>query len=258
MDLDTTDLLKQQYQFGEWVGRRTTPFGLFIHGLFVPSTVLSEWYAAHSRRLVQPNRPIYIRTLWAANESAREPSLVTEIYECDSMLTAHETLLALTAGFQVPMLKLGADAEGLGDIWLQAANDSCMLFARANLVVVISPLQSVGSAVIQSAERIDMFIKDRPAAETLSADSSRLTAPTETKTLKAPIGRHTTLDIPGIQTDRASDAVCVKIFYDKGQVFREANDVVFDPETSGDANIDMYELNPDGAVRNRAVNVHVE
>lgn len=258
MDVETSGLLKRQYRFGEWAGRRTTPFGLFIHGLFVPSTVLSEWHAVRSRRIVQPNKPIYIRTVWAEGESAHEPSLVTEIYECDSMLAAHETLLSLTASFQVPMLKPGTNAEELGDIWFQTADSSSMLFARANLVVVISPLLPISSAVVRSAELIDMFIKDRPAAKSLAADSSRRAAVSETKTLKAPLGGRTTLDIPGIQADRASDAVCVKVFCDKGQVFREANEVVFDPETTGDANIEMYELTPEGAVRNRAVNVHVE
>ncbi len=178
MDISKLEYLKRQYGFEEWRDRDRLQENLLIWKFFPGGDELSGWQPRRIQRVLPPDAetgavsdsprgrgdaPASIQSLWQRSDGADEALLRLDTFECGSRGDAHEYLLRLLGEFQSPLLRRAETAAG--DVAFGFPRETVMLFARANLVLLLRNAGRAVQSLAPLAGQLDETLVSRPEAE---------------------------------------------------------------------------------------------
>lgn len=158
MDAGQRRFLEQRYRVSEWHGRSASRRLLKQVGL--ERSQLRGW---RLQRAVGDERakPPVIRLLWSRGESMDE-LLAVDFFECASITAAHDQLLEALSNMESGAVERRTDADAPGDVAF-GLDDTMMLFARANMVVLIRNAGPTVVTVGPAARELDAMLVRRLA-----------------------------------------------------------------------------------------------
>jgi hypothetical protein len=133
--------LEQRYGASKWHGRGTRGRRVLKNFTFEGSEIFG-WTLERARR--DEETPPAIRSLWRHGESAGE-LLSVDVFECASVKAAHDQLIEALGNIESGVVERRTEKSAAGDVAF-GLRDTMVLFARANLVVLI---RNAGPTVVR-------------------------------------------------------------------------------------------------------------
>lgn len=253
MDNAIYDPLKRQFGFEEWRGRNTLSESLLIWRFYQGEDDFPGWKPIRIQTVQAPGWPQAIQSAWQPVEGAEESLLTVNVYELEGRPEAHEFLIRLLGDFQ--SREVSRKEQGYaGDVAFAPPEDNALLFARANLAVL---LQNGGRKVLplaSLASHLDEELSSRPqpAEGQVAPQIRRFTAGAE----RAKIGEQVPLEVEAI--DPLGRSVWFKLFSPAGEIRLVEGRPVYIPSAAGEQRITLYALNPNRAAARQEVTLVVE
>ncbi len=157
---DGLEAFRERHGFEDWRGSRTTDEELFVWEFFFGGRELPGFRALRIDTVEAPAWPLAIQSLWGSTESAEdEEQLVRiDVYECASRADADELVVRLLAQFQSPLIE--RRRNGLGDVAFGMPGDTSLVFARANVAVVVLNAGGEVQSVEPVAREVDRLFTE--------------------------------------------------------------------------------------------------
>ena len=145
---------------GAWRGARALDEELFIFGFALAGDELTGWTGEEIRCLSVPGWPPAVHSVWSRGEVGR---LVVDVFECAPRLAAHD-------------LAIEALAPRLGDVAFAASTRGAIMFARANLLVILRHAAHQPDSVFGAALELDRLVSSKPSVPGIALDFGHLDA----------------------------------------------------------------------------------
>ncbi len=161
MHADQKRFLEERFHASEWHGRGG-PGKRVLKGFRFEGSEIRGWTLHRAQRDDRAEPPA-IRSLWRRGESDGE-MLAVDVFECASVKAAHDQLLAVLANMESGAIERRTEKNAHGDVSFGLAN-TMLLFARANVVVLI---RNAGTAVVPVdtvARELDALLGERLESE---------------------------------------------------------------------------------------------
>ncbi|MCY7277769.1 MAG: hypothetical protein LH702_29535 [Phormidesmis sp. CAN_BIN44] len=216
------DFLKQRFEYEAWRGRKTLEQNLFIWKFMLSGSEFPGWQAAFIQPLEIPEFPPFIQSIW--QRLAAEPGalLRVDVYECDSLLAAHEFLLQLLDTFQSPLIQRQIDSP-IGDVAFAPPGDVGIIFARANLVVSIHNADQTLIPIAEIAQQFDHYLSSRPEISSIRSNSG--SSEVSLSVEDSPIGTLVSLAVGALA--EAGRSQWYKFFYPTGEILRQGEQLKY-------------------------------
>jgi hypothetical protein len=278
MNGDQLEAVKRESGFEDWRDRNTLGEGLFVwryalcghevpggsvyldQRVEVPAPPSSEnLAAARVLRLIQ--------SLWRLSDRPEGPALRLDLYECASRAAAHEMLLHLLAQVQIAPLSRREELE-IGDVAFAAAGETALVFARANLAVVVSNAGRALVPIPELARAFDVDLVRKP--EPPEPEIATVVAAAEAigPAARVRVGEAVPIDLAerelapeaeaAVAAVEAGPPPTLKLFYRQGEVAWEKGGLVYHPTAPGRQEVEVYTVGPTGAARRRSFQVDAE
>jgi len=149
--------IEQRFGAKDWYGRG--PRGRrMIQEFGFEGSELMEWTLERMER-DERAKPIAIHSLWRHDEAGNE-LLAVDAFECASVKAAHDQLIETLGDIESAAVERRTGKNAIGDVSF-GLNDTMVLFARANLVVLI---RNAGRTVVKVgtlARSLDKMVERR-------------------------------------------------------------------------------------------------
>jgi hypothetical protein len=160
---DGLDEFRKLYGLDDW--REPPPGGeaLFIWRFALGGQELPGHHAVRIDTVEQPDSPPKIESLWRPEkEDGQRAPLRVDASEASSVTEARALLLRVLAQFQSPQIE--RITEGPGDIAFGPSGYRSLVFARANIVVVMLNAGDEVQSVEPPARELDRLLREGPEA----------------------------------------------------------------------------------------------
>lgn len=250
--------LKQRYAFEDWQSRNSSGENLYIWNVSLTGSEVPGWYAQRIGRQEATGwlpavsaaaadsapvaaQPPMVQSFWQPSAEGRQGLFLNaDLFECASRADAHSFLLDLLSNFQSTTMSLREDAS-LGDVVFTDPQDTFVLSARANVVVLIRNAGRDIIPVIEFARQIDAHLSGKPE-QADRVDS--LVVPefaAEATASDAPPGSELALPLRAARSGRSP---MVKFFSRSGEVVAQGDRLVYQPSAAGEQEIEIYAVTP--------------
>jgi hypothetical protein len=245
--------LKEQYAFEEWGGRSTLGRGLFIWRFGLADGDLPGWIPQRVQVIEPPGMPRVLRSVWSPEAGGTGALLAVDIYEADSREAAHELILQLLANSQAPTVERTAEAP-VGDVTFRDPSGAMVIFARANLVVMVRKAGQLTVPVEETARALDATLVGGTGRAGAASDAASPADP-------APVALGTSgpgetvplrLDAPA-GAGGAGPASWYRIHADGGEVVRQDGELLFRPTDAEAQELVVEEVRAGRAVATRTL-----
>src|SRR6267378_5821313 len=125
--------LEQRYGASKWYGRGRGSRRMLKNYIFDGSEIFG-WTLERAQR-DERAKPPEINSLWRHNESTGA-LLAVKAFECTSIKAAHDQLIVALGNVESGAVERRTEKTAIGDVAF-GLRDTMVLFARANLVVLI-------------------------------------------------------------------------------------------------------------------------
>ena len=146
--------IEQHYRASEWYGRGMKGRRLIKDFRFEGSEVV-EWALDRVQR-DERAKPPAIRSLWRHDESGDE-LLAIDVFECASLKAAHDQVMETLGNIESGAVERRTGKNVIGDVTF-GLGDTMVLFARANLVVLIRNAGRTVVRVVAIARALDQSL----------------------------------------------------------------------------------------------------
>ena len=144
--------IEQRFSAKDWYGRG--PRGRRIVREFgFEGSELVEWTLERCRRDEIP-KPPSIHCIWRHDEAGNE-LLAVDAFECASVKAAHDQVIVILGDIESPLVERRSGKNQIGDVAF-GLNDTMVLFARANIVLLI---RNAGRSVVKVGAIARVFDK---------------------------------------------------------------------------------------------------
>ena len=239
MDNAIFDPLKRQYGFDEWRGRTTLDEGLLIWQFYLGEDEFPGWKPLRIQPVQTPGWPPAIQSVWQPEKGETDALLTVNIYAAESRPEAHDFLIRLLSEFQ--SREVSRQEQGYaGDLAFAPPGDTAILFARANLAVLVQNGGRKLVPVAPLAAHLDetLTAHPQPAEGQVSPQIRRFTTGTET----ARVGDQLPLEVEA--ADPLGRPLWFKFFSSTGEFRLVERRPVYIPAAAGEQRIILYALNP--------------
>jgi hypothetical protein len=161
MEAQQRRYLERRYRARDWHGggRRARAV---IKNFNIDGSEIRRWSLQRMQR-DERGKPPVIHSIWRHGEAMNE-LLAVDVFECASVKAAHDQLLEALANMESNAIERRTNKTAPGDIAF-GLNDTMMLFARANMVVL---LRNAGQTIIPvsaAARELDQLLLRRLEGE---------------------------------------------------------------------------------------------
>jgi hypothetical protein len=164
------DTLVELYDFESWESFERSEEHLFIHKHLLSIAKISGWPPFRIRSWeTEAGFPATFEAFWQGRKKDSGAVLRVSAYQCDSAAAAPAFLLRLLGGIQLTHMKRqesftieGQQALPIGDVAFAGPQESILLFARANFVILIRNVGSEPVRVTEFAYELDRLLKAKP------------------------------------------------------------------------------------------------
>lgn len=268
MDANLFDFLKQKYDYDAWAGRNKLDESLFIWEYTLGEDELAGWQIHHAQSLPPPPASLLpetarmhgapaagwlraIQSIWSPPGS--DDSLLNiDIYECASRRSGHELLTRLLGEFQSPAGSLQEQAA-IGDVAFADQLNAVMLFARANLVILI---RNAGRDLVPASDlaaRFDQELISKPEATDEQAAPEIRKFQTMEKEIQ--VGKEAGLELEALA--RTAQPIWYKLFASSGEFRAEHERLIYEPAETGSQEITIYAIGTDRRAARETLQLNV-
>lgn len=158
--------VKANYKFSEWAGKtREGDREARMADFLIRSDELQGWRLEEKEELSPSDRQRHIvRYVFKPAREGGGGRLVSTVFECSSVLDAHETLIDVVMTYMAPDLPR-CEAKGLevGDICFGSHGpvNLSVIFARFNILVEVKSTDPEAAPVDEFARGVDSLIYDQ-------------------------------------------------------------------------------------------------
>lgn len=247
--MDPAHAVRERIEFDEWFGANQLDEELYVSRFFVPDAAVSDLSMVRSSTAVGRGRTQ--TTVWVPGAGMGDTLVRIDVSEQPSRAAAHVALPRILTNVQSPALRFDPD-DDLGDVRIGGTGPGCRIFARANLVVVVTATGRDPVDVDDIARRIDQHLIDRPPDDATEASPSS--------------GLVVTLDAPDLDTEESvigvdadaslapsGEPAMLRIFSATGEVSLSGTDLVYRPSLRDRHRIRVYAEAVDPARRGDTV-----
>ena len=153
MQAEQKQFLEQRYGAHEWYGRNREK--RVVKGFSLDKLELPGW-TLHRVQRDEDAKPPVMHSLWRRGDSASE-LLAIDVFECASAKAAHDQLMEALGNMESGAVERRTGKEASGDVAF-GLNDTMVLFARANVVVLIRNAGPKVVGVGEVARAIDSHV----------------------------------------------------------------------------------------------------
>ncbi|HKE29166.1 MAG TPA: hypothetical protein VKB88_42740 [Bryobacteraceae bacterium] len=144
--------IEQRFGAKDWYGRG--PRGRrMVKEFGFEGSELVEWRLERSHR-DEGTKPPSIHSIWRHDEAGNE-LLAVDAFECASVKAAHDQLIEILGDLESPLVERRTGKNQIGDVSF-VLNDTMVLFARANIVLLI---RNAGRSVVKVGVTARVFDK---------------------------------------------------------------------------------------------------
>lgn len=133
MQSEHKEFLEKRHDANEWHGRGARGRRV-IKDFDFDGSEIHGWTLQRARRDEQVKPPV-IRSIWRHGESDSE-LLSVDVFVCASVKAAHDQLIEALGNFESDAIERRTEKNAPGEVAF-ALNDTMVMFARGNLVVLI-------------------------------------------------------------------------------------------------------------------------
>jgi|SRR5947209_5118083 len=161
------DELARYFEFDTWRDVNRLSTNLFILNFFVTGKEieLAEWSSSDVER-IKPREeagiPVTL-SVWHKSMGKNLASISMRIHECADRAAAHRLLLEHLSFFQSPDIFQLKESE-IGDVVFGNASHHFLLFARANLIVMMTNASRNLIRVDEFATKVDNYLANEPSS----------------------------------------------------------------------------------------------
>lgn len=245
------EALKGHYAFKEWSNINRLKENLFVRYFQFLPLLFPGWHIHRSRIIEQAGLPLKHMSTWQRDNGDPDTVLRVETYECSSRAAAHEMLLEILAGFQSPGV-LRSDDLDIGDVVFTVPGNAGIAFARANMAVFVSNAGRKQVSIPEIAHLLDHAVYDKPEAAQNEAPELLM------KFAGRGSDRLKTHEVRSLQVEmKNKEQSCYKFFSTQGEVLLEDDNLAFRAEKSGEPDVTLFTVSPDGQARKRKFSLRV-
>ena len=233
---DELGAFSSHYGFEDWREVRTAEESVFVWQFFLGGQELTGRRALRIDETAVPGWPAATDSLWVGEEDDAPPVRV-DVYETVSRAEAREHLLRQLAEFQSPLLERRPD--GPGDVAFGMPGVYSIVFARANMVVVVRSAGDEPEPVEAVARELDRLFATPP-------DPNRSPVRPELRRVEVAERR----PVPGVPAELVLDAedplgrrVWFRLSTKDGEFSSRADRVYYTPETEGKQTLEVAAVN---------------
>jgi hypothetical protein len=241
MDPLRSEYLKQQYAFDAWRDRNSLGEHLFVWKLFLSGSEIPGWQALRVQPRQQEDGPSIIKSTWQRAEGGTDAAFNIDIFECASRAAAYEALIDVLGEFQSSLITR-QEQSSVGDVAFTVPEGYSLLFARANLVVLVRNAGRRLVPVTDLARQFDQDLIARPVTEGVKVvpEIKRFEAPLGA----AQVGRSVRLEVEA--EDPLERPLWFKFFSRPGEVRLEEGHPASEPAGTGAQEVTVYAINANG------------
>ncbi|HWW76018.1 MAG TPA: hypothetical protein VNZ44_11500 [Pyrinomonadaceae bacterium] len=249
MDMSSKlEYLKQRYGFEEWRGRDTLQESLLIWKFLPGADDLPGWQPQRVQRVIPPDaekgsvsesswgrgdEPASIQSLWQQPEGGGA-LLRLDTFECASRGEAQQYLLRLLGEFQSPALRRAETIAG--DVAFTFSKETVVLFARANLVLLLRNAGRSVQPLAPLAAQLDQTLTSKPESE----GQRGVVRIREFDAQELGAGERITLEV----SEQEGPQQWYKFFSPSGELRLEAGRPVYVPKAEGPSKVTMFVVQP--------------
>jgi len=161
MEAQQRRYLERRYRARDWHGRGRRVRAA-IKDFNVDGLEIRRWSLERVQRDERAKPPV-IHSMWRHGDAMNE-LLAIDLFECASVKAAHDQLLEVLANMESDAIERRTDKNAPGDIAF-GLNDTMMLFARANMVVLLRNAGQTIIPVTDAARALDQLLLRRLEGE---------------------------------------------------------------------------------------------
>lgn len=249
--------LKARFNFDEWRDRNTLIEQLFLWQFFFKGDEFPNWQAIRVRELGAPpageaalaldedigEAPRLIQSVWRPSTGRIGAAFSVDSYECSSRSAAHELLIRILGTFQSPLIAQPSEPT-VGDVTFIYPGNGIILFARANHAIVVRNLGETSIPMMDLAAQLDKELVEKPPAPVNRIVPS-IRSLTSAVT-KMQVGSQVPLEIEAALPFK--QPLMYKFFYRTGAVLAKEGQLLYQPSTPGEQDLEVYAVAQDRGV----------
>lgn len=245
-----SDNINLNEAFAEWQDTNTLTENLFVWQFFLADGAFPGWQSITIQTLPAAESPT-ILSVWQRPEVGRGILLNVDVFACSSRSAAHEYLRQLLQ--QIPQPVFSRQTEpGIGDVLFAPPDHSTLLFARANLVLIVRNAGSEPQPITDIARQLDEDISSRPeTGGQVVPEFQRF----ETPVTDIRVGTGVPLQVEA--TDPLERLLWFKFFSASGQVFEQEGQLWYRPTTTGPQEITALAINANRGIAGQVLQLNV-
>lgn len=248
-DDQAIERVKQHHEFRSWAGRNKLDESLFVRNYFLSERGIPGWELQRVKEINAEGIPRCIQSLWTAPQEGSESLIRLDVYECESRAAAHDLLIQILTLFQSPLVARREDLQ-MGDVTFASPGGANSVFARANIVFVVSRAGRREFSVREFARSLDEQLISKP--ERSAANIRRAGAPKIRLAMAAVDGEASgSIDVETMNL--AGEPMCLKFFSSSGEVQAEQGRIVYKATGAGPPAITVYAIDQEGRGASRTL-----
>lgn len=159
------DTVKARHDFDSWADINRVDGYLFIWRYALRGDEVEGWSTQRIRRAEPPgSRPI-LKTVWRPTDAKDIETLLSiDVFERDSRIEAHQLLVDMLGQFESSLVARDTKTP-IGDVSFSVPGEGAILFARANVVVLVTNAGPNLVPVTDAARSLDADLVRRPTAD---------------------------------------------------------------------------------------------
>jgi hypothetical protein len=254
------DELRRRYGFQTWSGNDVGDERVFFRDYCVRSQDIPVWHVVSRRRVLLPTGIWLDRASWMQPGDPWQRLLLVESYECRSRDEAQELLAELLAQFQMPPA-LVAVADGRGGNAFADPQGANGLFVLGNVVARFGSGSAAPAPATAVADHLRTLMAARPPLRPAGVQERLARPRVAHRRTRTVVGAPTPIDVAMATRARAPRAgapraaavsvepdTYLKVFSRHGEVRADEDDrLVFVPDSSGETELELFDVHADGA-----------
>ena len=253
MDTKMLDDLKQRHAYEKWRASNTIEQNLFIWKFFLSGSEFPGWQIHRIQSVETGGWPPSIQSIWRRHEGETGALLSVDIFEHPSRTAAHEFLVQLLGEFQSPDVTRQEQIT-IGDVAFAGLGDAFLLFARANLVILIRNAGRDLMPISEVARQFDRDLVSRPEMDgaKVAPEIRRF----ESLAREFQVGVSVPLEVEA--SDPLERPLWYKFFSRAGEVLLKEGRLVYQPASAGEQEVSVFAINANRGTASQVLRLTVK
>jgi len=248
--------MNTQYNIEKWAAETTVGKNLFIWKFFLKGKEMPGWELSESY-VREDSKNVVVKEYYWGNKENTDQSIKMDVFETSSWKDAQRLLLTLLENHMAINLTEARDRKiELGDVAYTGLGEIVqhILFARANMVVIVNSIGKKDISVDTIAKKLDELFYTIPGpSETGLLPPINLFSVTLDKLY---LNQKAGLKIEA--SDLLGSSAWFKFYSENGEVLKEDGNLFFIPSSRGENQLSVFAIGENGLLDRKTIVLRTE